>query len=51
MPVFLKQTINQYLCITLICLMTFWTTLYYFTFRAQVLGDEIVIKWSEYLRY
>ncbi len=42
MPAFLKQQVNQYLCLALLALMCFWTVLYYLTDKAQALGDSIV---------
>ncbi len=46
MPAFLKQQINQWLCIALIALMCVWTLLYYTTNRAQALGESIVSSQS-----
>lgn len=40
MPVFLKQQVNQWLCIALIALMAFWIVLYYMTNKAQAVGDQ-----------
>lgn len=40
MPSFLKQSINQWLCIALIGLMTFWTVLYYVGHKAQLIADN-----------
>ena len=51
MPVFFKQRVNQWLCIALICLMGFWTVLYYFTSKAQEIGNEIVSERGAYLEY
>lgn len=41
MPAFLKQQVNQWLCIALIALMAFWTVLYYMTNKAQAIGNQI----------
>ena len=40
MPVFFKQRVNQWLCIALIGLMCFWTTLYYITNKAEAIGES-----------
>jgi hypothetical protein len=40
MPAFLKQGVNQWLCIALLALMCFWTMLYYMTNKAQALGES-----------
>lgn len=47
MPAFLKQQVNQWLCIALVCLMAFWTVLYYFTNKALAIGDNIVADRAE----
>ncbi len=41
MPVFFKQTVNQWLCIALVCLMCFWTVLYYLANKAEAIGESI----------
>ena len=38
----LKQNVNQWLCIALVSLMCFWTVLFYFTNKAQALGEDLV---------
>jgi hypothetical protein len=38
--IYLKQKVNSYLCIALICLMTFWVVLYYFTHKAFAIADN-----------
>lgn len=40
MPAFLKQKVNQWLCIALLGLMCFWTVLYYLTNKAQAISDN-----------
>ena len=42
MPVFLKQKVNQWLCIALIGLMGFWTVLYYLTNKAEAIGNNAI---------
>jgi hypothetical protein len=42
MPVFLKQSVNQWLCLALIGLMCFWTVLYYLTNKANAIGNTIM---------
>ncbi len=42
MPVYLKQSVNQWLCIALLALMCFWTVLYYVTAQAQAIGENFV---------
>jgi hypothetical protein len=42
MPAFFTQKVNQYLCIALISLMTFWVVLYYFTVKAEIIGENII---------
>ncbi len=49
MPVFLKQKVNQWLCIALISLMTFWTVLYYLSNKAQAIGSLSVSERNAYL--
>jgi hypothetical protein len=38
-----KQIVNQWLCITLLCLMCFWTVLYYVVNQAQNVGKNLVV--------
>ncbi len=42
MPTFLKQQINQWLCIALMALMCFWTMLYYVSHKAEAIGNQII---------
>lgn len=42
MPAFLKQRVNQWLCIALLGLMCFWTVLFYFTHKAQEIADNVI---------
>ncbi len=42
MHVNFKQRVNQWLSIALICLMCFWTVLYYLTNKAQAIGEDFV---------
>ncbi len=42
MPVFLKQRVNQWLCLALLALMCFWVVLYYLTAKAEIIGNTIV---------
>ena len=37
----LKQSVNSVLCIALLCVITFWVALFYFTHRAFVLADTV----------
>ena len=51
MPAFFKQKVNQYLCIALISLMAFWVVLYYFTVKAELVGENIIASnISDYTR-
>ncbi len=43
MPVFFKQQVNQWLCISLIGLMCFWVVLFYLTNKARMIGESLVI--------
>jgi len=49
MPAFLKQKVNQWLCIALIGLMCFWTVLYYFTHKTIDIADNIISDRASYL--
>lgn len=40
MPEFFKQKVNSYLCIALLCLMTYWVVFYYMTNKAYVIAGE-----------
>ncbi len=40
MPIFLRQRVNQWLCIALLGLMCFWTVLYYLTNKAEAIGNN-----------
>ncbi len=40
LPAFLRQQVNQWLCIALIGLMGFWTVLYYLTDKAEAIGNS-----------
>ena len=42
MPSIFHQNINQWLCITLICLMCYWTVLYYLGHKAENIGNSFV---------
>jgi hypothetical protein len=37
-----KQPVNQWLCIAFLGLFCFWTVLYYFTEKAQAIGENYV---------
>lgn len=49
MKEFLVQKVSSPLCILLTALMAFWTVLYYFTHKAQAIGDNLAIE-EEVLR-
>lgn len=44
-----KQKVNSSLCIILICLMAFWTVLYYFSHKAFAIGDSYADSYSEFI--
>jgi hypothetical protein len=37
---FFRQKVNSFLCIALISLLTFWTTLYYLSTKAELIGEN-----------
>ncbi len=47
MPVFLKQSVNQWLCIALLGLMCFWVVLYYLSNKALLIGNAIATNSEE----
>lgn len=50
MRAFLTQKVNQGLCIALISLMAFWTVLYYFTHKAEAIGESFASNYAEYTK-
>jgi len=42
----LKQPVNQWLCIAFISLLCFWTVLYYFTNKAQAIGETYLAAYQ-----
>ncbi len=46
---FLGQKVNQNLCLALISLMAFWTTLYYFTNKAEAIAENLGTASYSYL--
>lgn len=35
-----RMPVNTYLCLAFLCLLCFWTVLYYVTERAKILGES-----------
>jgi hypothetical protein len=46
MKTFFFQKVNQGLCFALIGLMTFWTTLFYFTHKAEAIGNDLAAEYQ-----
>jgi hypothetical protein len=46
----LKQPVNQWLCIGFMGVFCFWTLLYYFTQKTQIIGESYAADTNYYLQ-
>ncbi len=44
-----KQPVNSWLCIAFISLLCFWVVLYYFTAKAEEIGENFSIIPTQYI--